>query len=166
MEGQLMPSVEEKAKIDISILYQVAANRLYLINQQAQTAISISSASTMAFAATIGVVFASMDTATNQYKVYADIFIILISALAILVSIICREVLKRSAEVGRQYEEKLTAFECENEFVLKPQQEFNAIWNMKFCKYEPYKMTSWLMVFAVCLYSLILLVAIINLWSG
>ncbi len=155
----------EKGKdtIDISILYQVASDRLNLISQQAQTAISISAVSIMAFGATIGAIFASIGTGSDQHKVYADMFIIIVSVIAILVSFFCREILNRSVKVQRIYAEALRNFECDNGLSLKPHQRFDEIWNEMFDKYEPYKIMSWLMLFSMILYSVIIIAVFINL---
>lgn len=158
-----MSDIEKNKEIDLSTIYQVAAERFNVIHQQSQTAISISTVSVMAFGAAIGAIFASMASARDVYRFYADWFIIAVSLLAIVTSIVCKRILDRTSKVVQRYEDKLMIFESHNGLLFKPHKEFYGIWKQVFRKYEPYKMTSRLLAFSVFLYAIFIIAAIANI---
>ena len=158
-----MPDFNKKEEVDFSTLYQVAAERFNVIHQQSQTAISISAVSIMAFAATIGAIFASMGSARDTHRFYADCIIIIVSFMAIATSVTCKGILNRTSETVRLYEALLKQIECKNDFRFKPHQEFYYVWNHVFKHYEPYKMASHLMTISIILYVIVILAAGVNI---
>lgn len=159
-----MAGNEEKEKIDTATIYQIASERFNVMQQQAQTAISISTVSVMAYGAAIGAIFASLASAREIYRIYADIFIIGVALLAVFTSFVCIRILDNSDEVLRRYEEKIKDFERQNKLPFMPHNEFYDEWSKVFTKYEPYKATGYLLKISIVAYGVFIIAAIINIF--